>query len=209
MDSRCPSEPRPVSPATLLLLFACACAGIQCQENLPPVVQPQEVLVGGISLRVGANGYVILTAENVPVGTDGAVNIRVTNLYDEVVSDSEDVRIEAVIYQSSHPGRRDTIRAGREAIQNPSMLISYLLAIPPNKSLELMTPWSNTFAGDSAFALVADKDTVFWEKGVEVTAYKVEFTLSARVKLFKKRQMLTIGEQPFTVYYRWSRAGSG
>ena len=208
MASRSPSEFRRVSPVVSVLAVVIACASMHCDEDLPAVVQPKDVLVGSISLRVGANGFVLLGAGSTPAGTDGAVDIRITSLYNDVLSDSEDVHIEAIIFQSSHPERRDTVRADRDAIEDPSMLIRYLLTIPPNKPLRLVTQWSHKFAGDSTFASVADKDTVFVEKGVEVTAYKVIFTLSARVKLFKKYQTLAIKENQFTVYYRWGVTGS-
>ena len=207
MDFRFRSEIRESPLLRILLLLTVALAGVQCDESLPPVVQPTDVLTGTIALRVGANGFVLLSRDGTPVGTDGAVDIRITNLYDEVLSDSEDVQVEVVIFQSSHPGRRDTIHATKDDIQDPSMLIRYLLAIPPARPLEILRQWPHRFSGDSTFISAADEDTVFQEKGVEVTAYKVRFTISARVKLFKKRQSVIIKETPFTVFYRWSRTG--
>ncbi|MBK7259902.1 MAG: hypothetical protein IPI01_19300 [Ignavibacteriae bacterium] len=207
MDFRFRSEVRASSVLRVLLLLTIGLAGIQCDESLPPVVQPAEVLTGTLALRVGANGFVLLSRDGAPVGTDGAVEIMITNQYDEVLSDSEDVQAEVVIFQSSHPGRRDTIHATKDDIQDPSMLIRYLLAIPPTKPLEILRQWPHRFSGDSTFISAADEDTVFQEKGVEVTAYKVRFTISARVKLFKKRQSVIIEETPFTVFYRWGRTG--
>ena len=185
------------------LLLAVAVFGLRCgDETLPPVVQPTDVLSTSVSLKLGTNGFVILPDGVTPLGDDGSIDVKVTNLYNEVLSDSEAIRVESVIFQTSHPERCDTVYGTRSNVLTYSFLLGKLVAIPPGQQFEILTQWSHTFNGGTPFWSVADKDTLIITPGRTITAHKVRFTLSTWVKIFKTRQAEHIGNQEFVVYYR-------
>ena len=186
----------------LVITISMAFAFGACDESLPPVVEPANILSTSLSLKLGTNHYVVLTGGETPLGSDGAIDVTVTNLYNDVLADSEMIQVQTVIYQTSHPERRDTVYGTREDVQDPSMLLGTLLAIPPRKQLEVLTQWSHKFNGDRPFWTAPDSVLIIGVSGKNITLYKVTFTVSAHVKIFKTRPTQVIDDQEFTVYYR-------
>jgi hypothetical protein len=205
--SRCyesETESRSPCPHRSIILLCLAFLVLACDESLPPLVEPANVLSTTLQLQLGANNYVIMTGGTEPLGTDGAVDVKITNLYTEVLSDAEMIRVQAVIYQTSHPERRDTVYGDRNDVQNPSLLLGNLVAIPPGKQLEVLTQWSHAFNG-VPFWKMADSKTTIAVSGMIDTLYRVQFTVNARVQVFKTRPVQVVGDQTFTVFYRLSK----
>ena len=203
MDSRYLSKLRAYGAA--VLLASALAAGVGCDESLPPVTEPSNVLTTSLSLNLGVNKFVYMSNNMAPSGNDGAVDVKVTNVYKDALSDSEGVDVNVVIYQTSHPERRDTIVCDRQAVVNQSLFYIYLLAIPPGQTLEIMKQWTHSFLDSTGwvpFWKVADLDSTIDVSGRSIGVYKVTFTVSATVRVFKTRPTESVPPQKFTVYYR-------
>lgn len=203
MESKCPSKSRAGLIAKCFYFTVAAVSCLRCgDEILPPVVQPRDVLSTTVALKLGVNGFVVLSDGVTPLGDDGAVDVKVSNLYNEVLSDSEQIRIETVIFQASHPERCDTVIGTRSNVQTYSFLIGKLVAIPPGQQFEVLTQWSHTYDGGTPFWTGADIDSTITVQGTPVLVHRVTYTISTWVKIFKTRQAVYVGNQNFTVYYR-------
>jgi hypothetical protein len=60
--------------------------GLSCDESLPPREGPPEVLSSVLS--VINDGKIVVVRGGLPAGTMGAIQINVTNVYDDVLQDS-------------------------------------------------------------------------------------------------------------------------
>ena len=188
--------------AFVLLAVATILGFHGCEESLPPVVKPSNVLTAELAMDLGTNAFVNMVGGKTPLGTDGAIDVKVTNHYGKVLSDSEMIQVQAEIFQTHHPERRDTIYGTRYNVINTAMLSYKMVTIPPGQELEVLTQWSHSYNDTIPFWTVADADTSVVVAGGIQTLHKVQFTVRAQITVFKRRTAISIGDRVFTVYYR-------
>ncbi len=191
----------------------CLAAGLlmlspACEESLPPLPGIRDPVQLAFRLNVEAGSYAVISQGGV-MGTDGGADLRVRNLYDEVLSDDEQISAEVTIWQTRHPERRVSFQLGKEALQDPSMLLGSLVAIRPGQELRLLKQWPHSFGAGTPFWTVPDSTyPIPSSSGKDAgAAFRVFYTAHATVRIFRTRPTMYSGDQNFMIDYRFTPAG--
>jgi len=172
-----------------------------CEETLPPL--PVEIAVEGatVEFRTDVSGIVVVHVDGSPNGNQGELIVSVRNLYEDVISDQEQVNVEATIVPLDSPGVAIVVQAGKEDVADQSMFLGELLAIRPQQELQILKQWSHrTKDGDPLWAVVGTQDTVNTPSGKRIPAYRVAVRVKVSIRLFKTRPTIYL-ERQLVLFY--------
>jgi len=128
---------------------AAALAGLSCDESLPPRESLPPVLGSQVSI-VGLGEAVVIRG-GVPAGTRGAIELRVTNLYDEVLQDSFVLEGRAEIWMKDNPVVRVEIPLTIDHVVTTGLLRGRLLTIGIDTTLIMRRQWDHRTDGGVPF----------------------------------------------------------
>jgi hypothetical protein len=118
-----------------------ALLGLSCDESLPPRETPPTVLSSALS--VISNRATIYIRDGVPVGTLGAVQISVTNVYDDVLQDSCVLEGRVEIWMKDRPEVRAEFLLTEIDLVTNSMLNRRTLTIGVDTTLIMLHQWAH------------------------------------------------------------------
>ena len=174
------------SAASALLALAL----LSCYEDLPPVEQPLKVEEVTFGLNVANDGLVMLDAANQPLGSIGALDVRVTNLYSEYLADTAQIEVEISMYVKDLPEKSVVLTMSGEDLWSPSIFPNGLLAIAPHQQARIMKQWSHRTQQGDPFVDFTDTPlgmTVVSQSGKPFLAFRVHLMVKASVKIFRNR----------------------
>jgi hypothetical protein len=191
----------PVFGRTLLIAVTLLLLNPGCEETLPPI--PVEIAVEGatVAFRTDVSGLVVVHVDGSPNGIQGELIVSVRNLYEDVISDQEQVSVVATIIPQDSPGVAIVVQAGKEDVADQSMFLGDLLAIRPQQELQILKQWSHTTKdGDPLWAVVGIQDTVITPSGKHIPAYRVAVRVKVSIRLFKTRPTIYLDKQLVLFY---------
>jgi hypothetical protein len=110
-----------------------------CDESLPPRNDPPAVLAVGLEAVSGT----LVVRDSLPTGLEGAFRGSLTNVFIEVLQDSQRVRMVLDVYVKEHPEIRAHLVADRHYAEEAIYLNGELLTIPPRGTLHIYHTWSH------------------------------------------------------------------
>ena len=121
-----------------------------CEESLPPRVDPPTVLLSSLEM-IGTP--LIVVRDSLPIGTQGAFEARVLNVYDEVLQDSARIRLtlevtlpelsKFKVFAGSQGEQKATVRAGEESLVNSNLLWRGYLTVGVDTAVILRKLWNH------------------------------------------------------------------
>jgi hypothetical protein len=166
------------------------CSLLSCYEDLPPVEQPIEVQQVSFGFNVANDGLVMLDAGNQPLGSIGSIDIHVTNLYSEYLSDTAQIEAEVSMYIKDMPEKNVVVTLTKEDLWSSGILTNGLLVIAPRQAIRIMKLWSHRTQGGEPFVDFTDTPKgvpVLTQTGKVFQAFPVHVMVKASVKVFKNR----------------------
>lgn len=124
-----------------ILLVALAALAFSCDESLPPRRSPADFLKWELSMT-GA-GHPIEIRYEEPVHQQGALRIRVTNIYDEVLQDTAVLAGRLEIWVKGRPQARAILLLTISHLVTRKMLTGRLLTIGVDSTLEMFREWDH------------------------------------------------------------------
>ncbi len=121
-------------------VFCALWAGPACDESLPPREEPPTVLSS--SLSIAGTSKTVQIRDSLPSGTTGAIEIHVTNIYDEVLQDSCILDGRAEIWIKSNPEVRTEFSFSANDVVTTGLLSGKILTIGPDVTLVMRHQWS-------------------------------------------------------------------
>ena len=186
----------PLAAARILLLSLCACT-----ESLPPPQQPPVVLSG--SLQMLLFGPSIPIRNGAPTGTAGGFEIRVTNIYDEVLQDSATVEATIDISLKDRPDIRTVVNADVGNLTTWEMLAGDILTIEPGSTAILLKQWTHRTQDGIPFWEYVPTFTAFTTGGVPYCqSDSVRYLVRGSVRLFKYAPSVLFPPQEISVTYQ-------
>jgi hypothetical protein len=182
-----------------ILLAALAC--LSCDESLPPRESPPTVLTS--SLSVITFGKPIVIREGVPVGTLGAVEIHVTNVYDDVLQDSCVLEGRVQIWMKNNPEVRAEFLLTDPDLVTYRMLNNRTLTIGIDTTLIMLHQWSHrTVDGVPIweYLVLSPGATMAGERFC--ISDGTTFIVRCSLRLFKSFGQIQIPDQEVTLTYQ-------
>jgi len=192
LDFKLPSRNRQERVQTALIASCAILAAFvaSCYEDLPPVEQPIEVEEISLSFNVANDGLVMLDESSAPLGSIGALDIRVTNLYSEYLADSGQVEVEIAMYVKGLPEKSAVVTMTQDDLWSSGVLANGMIAIAPHQQLRIMKQWPHRTEQGDPFADYTDVPNgveVVAQTGKIFLAFPVHMMVKASVKIFKNR----------------------
>ena len=125
----------------LVAVWSLLAVGLSCDESLPPRESPPTVLSSELSV-IDA-GKIVVIRNGLPAGTLGAVQIRVTNVYDDVLQDSSVLSGRVEIWMKQDPEVRAEFSLTQDDLVTYRMLGGGRLTIGVDTTLILLRQWSH------------------------------------------------------------------
>lgn len=120
---------------------AAALAGLSCDESLPPRESLPTVLASRMSIV--SPGESVVIRGGAPTGTRGAIELRVTNVYDEVLQDSFVLEGRAEIWLKNNPEVRAEIPLTIDHVVTTGLFRGRLLTIGTDTTMIMRRQWSH------------------------------------------------------------------
>ncbi len=204
------STRRPGRIATLAIGALVLSSFLSCYEDLPPFEEPVQVEGVSLHFNLANGGLVTLDANNQPKGSIGALDIRVTNLYSEYLSDTARVEVTIEIYVKDQPDKNAVVTMSADDVWTSGVLFNGILTIEPQHQVRIMKTWPHRTTQGDPLVNYTDEPT-----GVQIdvagkvfTAFPVHLMVSASVKVFKNRPTLYMPADrktstEYILYYTW------
>ena len=168
------------------LWLAAALTG--CEETLPPLPVEQTMQEASVAFITAEHGLVYLSPVGIPLGSGGTLVVSVRNLYNDVLSDVEDIQVEATVVPEGHPEATVVLTAGSAEVPDVSMFVGPLVATPPRQTLRIEKWWPHSTAnGKPLGAQFGTPVTVVRDNGRPIGAMQVTLAVDVRVRVFKTR----------------------
>jgi hypothetical protein len=118
-----------------------ALLGLSCDEVLPPREEPPPVLSSVLTIVSAANPIVI--RNGLPAGTMGAIQVSVTNVYDDVLQDSSILEGRVEVWMKDNPDVRAVILLTESDLVTYNLLNGGTLTIGVDTTLIMLRQWSH------------------------------------------------------------------
>ncbi len=125
--------------AARILLVLLAGAVFSCDESLPPRRSPADFLRWNLSIVGAGQPLVIRNWE--PVNIQGAIRVRVTNVYDEVLQDSAVLAGRVQVWVKGRPQIRGEFPLTISDLMTRKMMTGKILTIGVDSTLEMVHEW--------------------------------------------------------------------
>lgn len=178
-----------------------ALLGFSCDESLPPREEPPSVLASALTIVNAGNPIVI--RNGFPAGTMGAVQIRVTNVYDDVLQDLSILEGRVEIWAKVNPEIRAVILLTESDLVTYNLLNGGTLTIGVDTTLIMLRQWSHRTVSD----------VPIWEyfplfPGVSpggepyCISNPVTFVVRCSLRIFKSYGQIQFPDQEVTLTYQ-------
>jgi len=191
---------RAVAAAAAVILAG----SVGCDETLPPRIAPPVVLQDSMFMT-GLTPWnrLLVVRDSIPLGSTGAFDVEVKNIYDEVLSDSARIRVKLEIWLVEYPETRGTFTADEWDLKNFQILRRGHVTLGIDSSMIVVKKWNHR----------TDDGIPFWDvipsyPGVSLDGQSfcqsdtVTLAVRGTVQTFEKVQPLPIEEQHIPVVYR-------
>lgn len=176
----------------LLVFFA------SCEESLPPREDPPQVLTASLSVEPGP----AILEDSISVGRGGTINMDVTNLYDEVLQDTAQIRGTVDVWMRTDTTRRATIRFDERALLSGGALQHHVLTIRVNQKIYFAHQWSHR-TDDSVYFWRFANLTLYYDGQGRPYYASDTLLMAARgsLQVFKKVQPIQLPEVHYSIWY--------
>lgn len=172
---------------------------VSCDETLPARVEPQEFLQADCRISPG----VVVFLDTVSQGVAGAIDVRVKNLYSEVLQGSEFAQAEIEVWLRAAPEHRATVTMNRRDIQNQGVLYGQLITVSPGASVFFLKQWNHrTNQGQGFWEFVHLTPRVNDRGEPYLESDPVALAATGKVQLFKNVQAEKFPQISFSLVYR-------
>lgn len=173
---------------------------LSCDESLPPREPPRTYVIGAVSvIGEGENIHII---DQAPINVTGAFEVRIRNVYDEVLQDSVGGLVVLEVSLKGHPEVKATIKFSQANLRNWAIISGNILTLPTDSAAVFVGQWSHK----------ADNGTPFWAyaaiwaavtPGGEPYCQSEPVTIVVRgsAQLFKATAPVYISEREFNIVY--------
>lgn len=179
-----------------------ACMMISCDETLPPRELPPTVLRGSLTV-LGAGGMVLIrdSSTTAPRGP-GALEVRVVNVYNEVLQDSAGILARIEIWMKNAPEKRSTVNLTESTLATTGIVRRGIATLAPDSTAILSSQWSHR----------TDDGTPYWDLVPTTPAFTrsgepycqsdtITFVVRGWARIFKFDAPATIPEQEVRLVY--------
>ena len=171
---------------------------LSCDEQLPTREDPPSILIPNISIEPGP----AILEDSVNSGRGGIINIDVTNIYDEVLQDTAQIRGTLEIWMRTDPTKRATVSFDERALQNISSLFRGILTIRVNERIFFVHQWSHrTNEGEYFWRYVPVTLKVDSQGNSYLESDTIYMAASASIQVFKKAQPIELPEIHYPMFY--------
>lgn len=169
-----------------------------CDETLPPRLSDPNAMEITAALEKGT-----CTIDSGKAYGAGAIDIRCTNTYYEVLSDSAQVSVEIDLWLVEHPEARAHVRVDAGALTDSTLIAKGLLTLIPGLPARLYHQWEHRTSGNVPFYSYLKLTTVF--NPLRGITYLVSDTttlaMQGSVQFFKKIPAYTIPPTQARIVY--------
>jgi hypothetical protein len=178
------------------------CTMLSCDESLPPREVPPTVLQGSLTV-IGAGQMVLIrdSTTTAPRGP-GALEVRVVNVYNEVLQDSAGLLARIEIWMKNAPGNRTTVELTESTLASGVVLRGGIATLEPNTPGILSSQWSHR----------TDDGTPYWDlvptypastRGGEPYCQSdtITFVVRGLARIFKFEAPAVLAEQEVRLCY--------
>lgn len=181
-----------------MLILPLTLMGIRCDESLPVRTNPTPVTYS-FSLVEGT----VLVSGGVPTGRTGAIDVKVKNIYDEVLQDTENIEAVVTIRIRDMPDKGAVIRADHNDLVNTWILQGGVMTLGTDTTAWIARQWEHrTDQGVPFWSFVDSSYGVtlsgmpYWE------SLPITFEAEATVQVFKHSAPYRIHAAEYTLSYR-------
>jgi hypothetical protein len=186
----------PVLPAAIVMVIG----PVGCDESLPPRIEPAVVLVPSISVLRPVS---IAIRDSMPVGTAGAFEARVLNVYDDVLQDTARIRLNLELWLANQPEHRATITATEEDLVNYRILQGKVLTLGIDTAAIIRKQWNHRTSEGVFFWEIVPLYTSATPGGDPFCeSDTVRFRVKGTVQVFNIVQPQILPEWEFRIVYR-------
>jgi hypothetical protein len=192
---------RPERVIAAWIVAAVAWSVTGCDESLPTREGPPEVLVPSVSY---AGQTVRVEADDIANG--GILRVEVTNIYDEVLSETAGVHAYVRLSLEEFPSWAYTLPLGADDIVTPGLLVGNTLTVGVNQAVGLaIAPRHTTdsagfwHAGMAFHMYTTGKGEVFYRSDT------VHLVIDGNVQIFKRVPAMQLPRRVYAIVYElWS-----
>ena len=125
-------------PVVFVIMASVLLCPIACDESLPPRLEDPNTLVFAVKLEGGT-----CVIDSTGTYGAGAIDIKCTNTYYEVLQDSEHVTVQLDMWLVEHPEANAHVNFYSEALLDSTLISNGLLTLIPGRPAELYHQWSH------------------------------------------------------------------
>jgi hypothetical protein len=182
----------------ILLLILAGILALSCDEQLPGRENPPTVLVAGLSIEPGPT----ILEDSLIIGRGGEITIDVTNIYDEVLQDSAQIKGVVEFWVEKNPTLRTTVTFDQRALQNISTLFKGVLTLRVSQRIFFSTSWSQrTDSGEFFWRYVPVTELVDGRGKPYLLSDTLFMAARATIQVYQKVQPLRISEIHYPMTY--------
>jgi len=174
--------------------------GLSCDESLPPPEVPRTVLSG--TLTVIQAGDIVVVRDGLPIGTMGAIQIDVTNVYDEVLQDSSILEGRVEIWMKDKPDVRAEVLLTDADLVTYRMLRGRYLTIGVDSTMVLLKQWSHhTVTGEAMWDHVRLYPAATTGGEPYCVSDPITFVVRCSLRVFKSSGQIQFPDQEVQLTY--------
>jgi hypothetical protein len=190
----------PGGKAIPLLLGLAMVFGLSCDEALPPRDRPPVVLAGEVNIVNAAKPIVI--RDGVPMGTLGAIEIRVTNIYDDVLQDSSILEGRVEIWMKARPEVRAEILLTESDLVTYRLMNGKILTIGVDTTLVMLRQWTHRSVEGIPIWEYVDLDPGMTPGGMPYCiSDPITFVIRCSLRVFKSYGQIQIDDKEVQLTY--------
>jgi hypothetical protein len=189
-----------VGKLSMVFLLVLAAFCVSCDESLPPREPPRSYVVGAVS--VIGEGENIQIFNEAPINVTGGFEVRIRNVYDEVLQDSVGGLVTLDVWLKGHPEVNATVKLSEANLRNWGIISGHILTLPTDSAAVFVGQWSHK----------ADNGTPFWAYAAIWAAVTpggepycqsepVTIVVHGSAQLFKAVGPVYISEREFRIAY--------
>jgi len=180
------------------LIAGAALVAIQCDESLPVRTDPRVV-----SYTVSVVEGTVQVSGGAPAGRTGAIDVKIKNIYAEVLQDTEKLEAVVTIWMRDMPDNKVVVRADRTDLVNTWILRGPVLTLGADTTAWISHQWNHRTGQGIPFWSFVDSTfgttlsgMPYWESD------PITFKVEATVQVFKHSAPYMVPAAEYTLIYR-------
>jgi hypothetical protein len=170
-----------------------------CDETLPPRDEPLAILRGSYAMT---DTFVVFK-NGVILGTAGAFESRVRNLYDDVLEDTAMVKVDYTVALEEFPDSSAAFTATALNVTTPEVLTGRYVTLKPNQDIVTRYLFNHRTSAGTAFWTLVERHPGVTPGGVPyIETDRTPLIVTCAIRTYKRVPAIVLPRRRMLVVYR-------